>query len=400
MTQPPNRAPHSRWAVGLALALGGVLLGLLLIEAIISFFPGLLPRYLRPDPSTLRDPDREDVRVVYRVRDGDLFLAQPGSIAPPENPDMVLANHVLDFDEDGFRRPRREAERYPIIAIGDSFTAAGKVPMPWPDVLADELDTPVKNLGVGGYGPPDYAQVMRLFGSQEPHEWIVIGFYESNDFRAAIDDEEGFTLPEVVRDAIEAAKEEPEEVDYGEGPWKYPVDTRLGSQTRPLVFFEPHLWILNGLPETYADSVEMAELGEHLASIRQGAGDACVLLAYFPGKPHVYFPHVTDPADRVAVLGNARRVDLDDEGRIITYHVPTTRDEIVSRLDSLAMAVSDLARHTQIHFVDVTPALNRAAASGEEMYYPYDSHWSQRGHDVAGQAIAGYIRSHPECETT
>jgi hypothetical protein len=41
------------------------------------------------------------------------------------------------------------------------------------------------------------------------------------------------------------------------------------------------------------------------------------------------------------------------------------------------------------------PAFQAAAESGDLLYYPYDSHWSARGHRVAAQAVADVLRNIP-----
>jgi hypothetical protein len=37
---------------------------------------------------------------------------------------------------------------------------------------------------------------------------------------------------------------------------------------------------------------------------------------------------------------------------------------------------------------------------GELLYYPYDSHWNQAGHDLAAQTIAETMQSTADCPLT
>jgi len=37
------------------------------------------------------------------------------------------------------------------------------------------------------------------------------------------------------------------------------------------------------------------------------------------------------------------------------------------------------------------------AAQQEVTYYPYDSHWDARGHEIAGETVAGFLRDQEEC---
>jgi hypothetical protein len=48
-------------------------------------------------------------------------------------------------------------------------------------------------------------------------------------------------------------------------------------------------------------------------------------------------------------------------------------------------------------FIDLTPAFVEAVGRGELLYYPYDTHWNQAGHDLAAQVIAEALRAAPEC---
>jgi hypothetical protein len=396
MREQTTRKRLPNWAVNLGLALGGIVLAALLAQGVIALFPRLLPRFLRPDPYSRRRSHPDDIEIIYRAGDGDLFIAQPGSVAPPPDPEEVLTHFILSFDEDGFRRSLMEADSYPIITLGDSLTDDAHQPVPWPDALADELNTPVRNLGFQGTGPVDYVEIMSRYGSREPHEWVVIGYAEANDLpHSIVDKKEAFALPGVARQAFLAARGDYTTRDYGEGPWKYPVSMQLGGRTVPLSLFEFYLWFLNGELEVYENSLELVALGEHLASIEADAGDACVLLAYFPDKSHIYFPYITEPANQASVLSSALELTLDDEGRLEAVPASTTPEELISRLDNQRTAVRGLAERMGIHFVDVTEPLKEAAARGEETYYIYDTHWNPLGHEIAGRTVAEYIRRNP-----
>jgi hypothetical protein len=143
----------------------------------------------------------------------------------------------------------------------------------------------------------------------------------------------------------------------------------------------------------------MVALRAYLGDVQANAGDACVLMVYIPTKAHIYFPYVTSLEDQTAVLDNARRVDLGEEGRIVQYEISTTHEVFISRLDSMSIGIGNVAREMGLHFVDLTPPLKEAAARGEEAFYVYDTHFNQLGHDMAGEAVSEYIRGHRGCGT-
>jgi hypothetical protein len=76
----------------------------------------------------------------------------------------------------------------------------------------------------------------------------------------------------------------------------------------------------------------------------------------------------------------------------------TPFDAITPRLGHLRDAVRAAALEAGLAFFDTTPILEQAAAQGEMVYYVYDTHLNQRGHDLAGAAIADYLRSDPCAE--
>lgn len=398
MVQDEKASRLPGWAPNLLLVVTGLVFSFVLIQGLIAFFPQVLPRQLRPNPYDQRTQRPDDVEITYHVGDGDLFIAQPGSVAPPANPTEVLTHYEVNFDGDGFRRPLVEAQSYPIITIGDSFTDDLHVPLPWPDVLADELATPVRNLGFQGYGPQDYARVAQLYGSQQPHDWVVVGYFEGNDLVTAIVDEENpLTLPAVAREAIEAALGDKGTPDYGEGPWKYPLDMQLGNRTEPLAIFEFYLWFLNGELSTFEQSAEVVALGDLLAEIDAQTDDACVLLAYFPAKSHIYLPYVNNLDGRAAILSSALEVTLDADNRLEAVPVTMPFETLLERLDNQSMAVENLVQDKGIHFVNLATPFKQAAARGQMLYYTYDTHPNEQGHRLAGETIANYIEGHSAC---
>ncbi len=50
-----------------------------------------------------------------------------------------------------------------------------------------------------------------------------------------------------------------------------------------------------------------------------------------------------------------------------------------------------------LHFIDLVPVFEAAVESGSPSYYTYDSHWNERGHRIAGEAVAEYIRDIEGC---
>jgi len=89
--------------------------------------------------------------------------------------------------------------------------------------------------------------------------------------------------------------------------------------------------------------------------------------------------------------------DADWEATCIQYRLPPehwARQAVVRRLE-------ESGRRGGFPVLDLTPALKAAnSAPFWKTYLTFDRHWNARGHRVAGQAVAAYLRSArllPDC---
>src|SRR5688572_25625334 len=105
----------------IGLMLGGVACALLTLAGTFALFPDLIPTRLR-DPLDQRESNKT-LHVRFMENQGDLFIAMPGNIRPPEDP-QLLAEFDIRWDDNGFRVPAMSADEYPILVLGDSFTEA------------------------------------------------------------------------------------------------------------------------------------------------------------------------------------------------------------------------------------------------------------------------------------
>ena len=357
----------------LLLAGGGLILALGMIALLLTIFPELRPG---------------GQRFVFTDLDGDTFRHQPGFVRPPAE-NRVLEDFILHHDDDGLRQPRMQADFYPIIALGDSYTEGGEVN--WVDVLAETLDTPVRNLGWRGFGPLEEAEIMRQFGGED-HRWVLVGYFEGNDL-SNIQTAYAGEL-NIAREA-EFAQTTPEIVENDN--YLYPLRHHTNGRDYDLAYISDYLWWLNGSPDVYRDSRNMALLRDALAAIKSLAGDACVGLVYMPTKSHIYFQYTDPDGNRRFVLENGLALQLDSEGWL-SFGELSAQDEaqVFANLDHQRDAVRDVADQLGIFFIDLTTAF-LTAAENEVTYYPYDSHWNARGHELAGETVAQFLRDQEGC---
>jgi hypothetical protein len=62
-----------------------------------------------------------------------------------------------------------------------------------------------------------------------------------------------------------------------------------------------------------------------------------------------------------------------------------------ARTNPLGEALADWAAGEGMHYIDPVEYFRRLSARGEELYYPYDGHWTPAGHAAAGRLIVDYL---------
>lgn len=362
------------WVLNLILIGVGVVFALALVVIALLLFPQLRPNTIR-----------------FTVEMGDIFYHQAAWMAPPENGKEVLETYWLEWDADGFRVPHWRADHYPVVALGDSFTEAPNAPKPWPDVLATALNLPVRNLGFRGFGPREEMQSFEIYGQPKEVETVVIGFFEGNDLSNAYTTRnKEFEPPSAVTDRSMIPTDISAIPDRDE---RYPMQIEINGVFSDIALLEGYAWMLNGSYETYHDSRNLALTARNWRAIAEAAPQACVIVAYFPDKSHIYLPYLT-PEDQPILMQKTMETVLDNRNRLTQQPAPDMAfDALVANLDHQREAVTETAASLNLPFIDLTPVLAQAAANGELTYYTYDTHWNQRGHELAGNAIAEFIKS-------
>ncbi len=381
MTQPQKNRPA--WLPKVLAGIFGIGIALGMIALLLAIFPRINPN-----------------NITFTVGMGDILFYQTAWLPPLDNANEVLSVHPIQWSADGFRVPRLTADSYTIIALGDSYTESANAAAPWPDVLAEESETPVLNLGFRGFGPLDEAETFKRYAAEEPAKTIIIGFFEGNDMSNAVTfQERGYIPPSETEDfnLIQADTE-----NVAERNIRYPMQVDLNGTLHDIVFLEGYVWQLNGLYAAYERSLNLDLIAQSWQDIRAAAPpDACIIVAYFPDKSHIYLPFLT-VEDRPILMQKASRTVAGD-GKSLNTREPDAEDRdfnvLLTRLGNQRDAVADRAAAEGVVFFDTTPILQDAAAQGEILYYTYDTHWNQDGHLRVGTALADYLKLNP-CEAS
>lgn len=362
----------------MSIALSGVGVGFAggLILIFFTLFPQFQPGY-----------------TVFTVSMGDIFFNQAQWVKPPENPNEILATYWIGWDENGFRIPARQSETYPILALGDSFTEAPNVARPWTDVLAANRNQAVQNMAYRGFGPAEYVRVLERLAARSEVETVIIGFFEGNDLSNALSSRD---TPVDMPWEILAEDRRIIQTDVaGNTEERYPMQATMNGSDHDIAFFEPYAWVLNANRSDYRRSLNLALTMQSFNAVRTTLPDACVIIAYFPAKPHIYLPYLK-PEDQAILMQKAERFNaVQDEPLRLTPVPDMPFDDLLKNLPNLRDAVKAEVEAARFPFFDLTPVLEAAAAEGQMLYYTYDTHWNQAGHDLVGEAIADFLATTP-----
>jgi hypothetical protein len=84
-------------------------------------------------------------------------------------------------------------------------------------------------------------------------------------------------------------------------------------------------------------------------------------------------------------------LELDEAGFLQFTNQTATPELTRQHMDDQAHLLADFAAEQNITYLDLTSTFQEEAGAGAELYYPFDTHWNQRGHSLAAQTIAKYI---------
>ena len=370
---------------------------------------------------------RRRVDEISEWRYGD--IVRMGFIPPAVAP-VTLHRFRLVTDADGFRNGAAR-ERFDIAALGDSFTDATTMAVEesWPSQLERRLGVTVQNYGTAGFGPQQELLVLKDYVAAHRPARVILAFFAGNDiFDAEAFDEfersggrnarpaPGWRIKDVfsradtwyVVSALKAGtawlgKAQPpahaEAVQLHEWPSADagvalpPFDrgmfaVQVNERTLRWAFMTPYLNTLNfsehelrnraGWTLTRAAILDMQR-------VTRAFGGEFVLM-FLPFKSQVYWPvleramapDVLRPALQFYLGGNGRDLDLDAmrRNRLAQNHL-----------------MREFCERAHIPFVDTTDALSTRVESGENVYFPDESHLNETGQAIVAETLAAFLRA-------
>jgi len=318
--------------------------------------------------------NRPDPELIHVHNAHDTFSAEVrGNLAFLGIPDQPLRSVSVRYDANGFRNAT-DLEQANVVAIGDSFIEAAIV-SPKESVsgrLAENLGSPVANLGQAAYGFRQELAVLRRYGLPLEPKVVLWFIFGGNDFRDVelyerMQKEIGQPRPaKPLRDrafignallALSAATTPPRS-----GPT--PLALGLSGVPATPAGGSPRVYFGDGCSEPSAYQWEvatgtLAEAGQLCAE-----ANAHLLVIFITRKFRVYRHHVElEPGSLAAEL-------------------PV--NEVPERLAAWC-AESDIA------FLDLSPALEVEVAAGRHPYLFDDVHWNELGHEIAARGVAARL---------
>ncbi|MBK9125976.1 MAG: hypothetical protein IPM16_23000 [Chloroflexi bacterium] len=390
-----DKRPRRAWLVPLLLSAGSVACVLAVLTAALMLLPD---RLIGPTRWVMRTTANQAMDVTWRPSDGDVFAALPGQVRPPAD-DAPYAAFRIAWDADGFRVPAEPHESYPVAVFGDSFTEGFNVERPYADGLADALGVGVRNYGYRAYGPVEIAQAAAEFAAAEPRQWVLWGYFSGNDLGDAvreprIDVSNPIAAWGALFDRLRPPAPTPTAPPDESGAPRYnqPLPVIIGGSYYELAFVSYYAWWQQTPPDAAssrnADAVRAA-LDAFDAALPP---ETCRAIVFIPPKELVYARYIVE-GDRQFVNAANQRI-VTTTGGALTFAASPVDDED-AYFDSLYahrdLIAALLEERVGWRLIDLTPAFEAAAADERLLYYPYDTHWNQAGHDLAAQVIAGAI---------
>lgn len=327
---------------------------------------------------------------------------------------------VLTTDRHGYRNTGELLEHYPIVAVGDSFTAGSHVSdeQVWTVLLSQHLGLPVYNLGVSGSSPRTYLNNYLALGRRFRPETVLFMIYEGNDFRY-----EPPPPAPVTGDAVASARRPLGErlkswakaspvtlglrrlsaevlqpwgadapvpgYDAHMGWMPLRIDTPAGPQH--YAFSPKRLRYLNVEADDFAasrDWLSVRDILLQMQTLAQQDGFRLIVL-YAPSTPHVVLPL----AGEQAVPAEQLRRFLAYESKRLPEDAQQLKQDVMARLDNQESVLMGFCADSGIECLSLTQPMQQAIREGRQTYFSYDQHWAPPGNAVVAEVLTDYLRS-------
>ena len=430
ISHPVSRISHR---AGNWLALGiSTLLCLGLIECILRLFAlKLSPATLAarhdfglsaPDPRWIESPRyrqrlRPNLKTYCEWEYGD--IVRMGFISP-ELFGAAPHRYPFETDAEGFRNPAVR-EQIDVAALGDSFVEAMTSPRQeaWTARLEELTGMKVQNYGTSSYGPQQELNVLQDFAIGHRPREVVLGYFAGNDIFDAERFEswqhgadkpgeeasgwrlrkqyrryEALFLTTLIRVVFSATRqtELPTAVSnshpgFDRGAYEIPATQET---TLRFVLMPPYLQKLAASRGEIEGNRGWKLARDSFLRMKETCSEhgARLTIMFIPSKSEVYWPLIERSLGQEELQ---RSLDF-----INSYnHMPLHAGDIHANRLVQNELMREFCANAGIAFLDLTPVLEQAAASGRAVYFSDDAHWNAAGHEIAAQELAKFLARQP-----
>ncbi|MBI3316518.1 MAG: hypothetical protein HYZ85_00745 [Candidatus Omnitrophica bacterium] len=286
------------------------------------------------------------------------------------------------FDENGLRNASGHNAPH-IGLIGDSFLEFG---MDEADTLAKRLEKltglSVKNYGMEWYGPFQYLESFKRYVLPDRPQTVFILFFEGNDLRdmthylnwRAGGDYYHFNLTRknlleryliTLKDTgLYFLKLFLRSVD----PRRVHILLPEGSEFNTILSYSVDLRPAEQIESSAEGRALKGILQEFKASAEKNGIDLVVV--YIPTTAHIYAPYASSKS-----------------------HVEwlSLQPEWIQNKSNQEACVRKMVEDSGMDWLSLTPAFEKAAASGSLLYYPTDTHWNEEGRKITASLLADHL---------
>ena len=429
----PHPASRISRRAGNWLALGvstilclGVIEGTLRLSALKLSPPVLAARHdlglAAPDPRWVDSPRyrqrlRSDLKTYCEWEFGDIVRM---GFLPRELFGGEHHRYPFETDREGFRNPVVR-ESIDVAALGDSFVEAMTLPREeaWPARLEELTGKKVQNYGTSSFGPQQELYVLQDFAIAHRPRDVVLGYFAGNDLFDAErfdrwqhggdkpgEEPSGWrlqksyrryetlfltTLARVVMPARKQA-DVPTPVTSSHSGFDrgaYAIPTAQGTVLR-FAFMPPYLQKLADSRSEIERSRGWQLARETFLRMKETCAQhgARLTIMFIPSKDEVYWPFVEHSLGQNEL---DRSLDF-----ISSYnHMPLRAADISANRLAQNELMREFCAIAGIPLLDLTPALEQAAASGRPVYFADDAHWNASGHRIAAEELAKFLAGQP-----
>jgi len=286
-----------------------------------------------------------------------------------QHPDFTYRVRTpLVFGSAGFRSARPEGSVWG-VAVGDSFTFGMGVEQQdtWVAQLAGLVHRQVINLSVPGWGPQQYTRALERYGVHLKPNVVFYALYR-NDLEDVVLFDRWSRGPRYQRTFEDWLRAHSVSFNLCRLFWdnRNPGSEDIHLRGPDLRFNSKKL---KGSLAKEHENFDLAwSLIQSQLEVAAGYGrslNAHFVLLYFPSKEETYWDWI-----------KAQETSL---------------ESLSASIEIFRNRVLEFCNARQLSCLDLTPTLRKSAAEGLKVYFPHDSHWTQRGNQIVAAQISRFL---------